>query len=183
MSRLAKTPIIFSDKITVTEQGGFLVVKGPKGEEKVRLTPSIKLQIGPGEIKVEMVKDAKQASAEAGTAWSLIQNAIQGVTEGFTKIMEIEGVGYRAAAEGKNLVLSLGYAHPVHFPIPDNASVTTEKNTITVSGTNKDLVGRTAAQIRALKKPEPYKGKGIHYRGEVIRRKAGKKAATAGGAA
>lgn len=183
MSRLAKTPIVFSDKITVTEQGGFLAVKGPKGEEKVKLSPLIKLQTGAGEIKVEMIKDVKQARADAGTAWSLIQNAVQGVTEGFTKVMEIEGVGFRAAVEGKDLVLSLGYAHPVRFPIPSTTSIVVEKNVITVSGTNKDQVGRTAAQIRALKKPEPYKGKGIHYKGEVIRRKAGKKAATAGGTA
>ncbi len=183
MSRLAKSNITLGDKVTVTEHGNLLTLKGPKGEEKVRLSPRIKLRIGEREIKVEMQGEDKQTRADAGTAWSLIQNAIQGVTEGFTRVMEIEGVGYRAAVEGKNLTLSLGYAHPVRFPIPDGAAVVVDKNVITVSGTNKDLVGRTAAQIRALKKPEPYKGKGIHYQGEVIRRKAGKKAAATTGAA
>ncbi|MDP2598392.1 MAG: 50S ribosomal protein L6, partial [Candidatus Liptonbacteria bacterium] len=111
-----------------------------------------------------------------GTAWSLVSNAIRGVAEGFSKILEVEGVGYRVALEGKELVLFLGYAQPVRMKIPEGVTIVIEKNTLTVSGINKDLVGLVAANIRAHKKPEPYKGKGFHYKGEVIKRKVGKKA-------
>ena len=114
-----------------------------------------------------------------GTMWSLARNAAQGVLSEFSKVLEIEGIGYRASIEGDTLVLSLGYAQPVRFKIPKDVSVRVEKNVITISGVDKQLVGETAATIRQLKKPEPYKGKGIRYRGEIIRRKAGKKATTA----
>lgn len=153
----------------MTAATGVLTIKGPKGEEKVKLAPQVTAEVKGDDLWVH-----------AGTEWSLARNAIAGVTEGFTKILEIEGVGYRAALEGKDLVLYLGYAQPTRMKIPEGIVIAVEKNTIKVSGINKDGVGRAAAEIRALKKPEPYKGKGIHYQGEVIRRKVGKKAAVTG---
>jgi large subunit ribosomal protein L6 len=175
MSRLVKKPIKIVSGVTVRIDGGFLTVKGPKGEERVKIAPTVTAKIE-GE-------NLWMSGADAGTTWALARNAVQGVTEGFLKILEVEGVGYRAVLEGKDLVFYLGYAEPVRMKIPEGASVTLEKSTIKVAGLNKDLVGRVAAEIRALKKPEPYKGKGIHYRGEVIQRKVGKKAAATGTAA
>ena len=124
--------------------------------------------------------DFKQARANCGTMWSLIRNAVQGVASGFSRSLEIEGVGYRAVLEGKELVLYLGYTQPVRLAPPVGVVIEVEKNTIKISGVDKELVNRTAAKIRAFRKPEPYKGKGIRYQGEVVRRKAGKKAAAVG---
>ncbi len=171
MSRLIKKPIVIPSGVTAAAGGGMLTVKGPKGELAVPLRGAA--------AKVE----GGNIAATSGTAWALARNAVIGVTEGFAKVLEIEGVGYRAVLEGKELVLHLGYAQPVRLKIPEGVAVKVEKNTITVSGIDKDLVGRAAAEIRAQKKPEPYKGKGIHYAGEVIRRKVGKKAAATTGAA
>jgi large subunit ribosomal protein L6 len=122
--------------------------------------------------------EGKPIDANLGTMWANLRNAIQGVTEGFIKVLEIEGVGYKAVAEGKTLVLSLGYSHPIRFELPEGITAVVDKNTVTISGNDKQMVGQVAAEIRAYRKPEPYKGKGIHYKGEVIRRKVGKKAAT-----
>jgi large subunit ribosomal protein L6 len=166
MSRLFKKPIDIIPGVTVAESHGILTVKGAKGEQKVMLAENTKIKVEGDKLWVE----------GSGTSWSLAKNAIRGVAEGFLKVLEIEGVGYRAAVEGKELVLHLGYAQPVRVKIPEGITVAVEKSAIKVSGVSKDLVGRTAATIRALKKPEPYKGKGIHYQGEVIRRKVGKKA-------
>lgn len=166
MSRLVKKPILIPAGITVSETAGVLTVKGPKGELKVAMAEGVKMKLEGAELWIDGV----------GTTWSLAKNAIEGVTNGFTKVLEIEGVGYRAMIEGKDLVLHLGYAQPVRVKVPNGAAVTVEKSTIKISGIDKELVGRVAADIRALKKPEPYKGKGIHYQGEVIRRKVGKKA-------
>lgn len=168
-SRLVKKSIAITKGVTITISNGSLTVKGPKGELRVKLAPGVNTRM-----------EGEHLWVDAGTEWSLVKNAIQGVTEGFTKILEIEGVGYRAVLEGKELVLYLGYAVPVRVKIPEGAMVAIEKNTIKVSGIDKELVGRFTSEIRGLKKPEPYKGKGIHYQGEVIRRKVGKKAATAG---
>jgi large subunit ribosomal protein L6 len=165
MSRLIKKPIKIPAGVTVTQNGAVLNVKGPKGELKVKLAPGVTVTV-----------EGENMNVSAGTEWSLAKNAVQGVTEGFIKILEIEGVGYRAVVEGKELVLYLGYALPVRVPILPGITMVVEKSTIKVSGIDKDLVGRAAAGVRALKKPEPYKGKGIHYQGEVIRRKVGKKA-------
>lgn len=175
MSRLIKKSISLPTGVTVTQNGGFLIVKGAKGEQKVALVPGAKARIETGNLWIEAEDDAS-TKAGAGTLWSLSKNAIEGVTNGFLKILEIEGVGFRAVLEGKDLVLHLGYAQPVRVSIPAAVSVAVEKNTIKISGIEKEIVGRVAAEIRALKKPEPYKGKGIHYQGEVIRRKVGKKA-------
>ncbi len=176
MSRLAKKPIQLVSDVTLKEGDGFLLFKGPKGEYKMKSVPQTEISIADGQISVKGDKVA------AGTAWSLITNAIQGVSKEFSKILELEGVGYRAVMEGGDLVLYLGYAQPVRVNLPAGVVVKVDKNVITVSGIDKELVGRVAAGVRALKKPEPYKGKGIHYRGEVIRRKVGKKAATSGAA-
>lgn len=178
MSRLIKKPIALSEGVTLKQDAGFLTVKGSKGELKVTIPEKVQIVVEGKEVWVKGEADAK-IGPEFGTTWSLLRNAIQGVTEGYVKVLEIEGVGYRAALEGKEIVLHLGYALPVRVPVLDGVTIVVEKNTIKVSGINKEIVGRAAAEIRALKKPEPYKGKGIHYQGEVIRRKVGKKAGTA----
>ena len=158
-----------------SQSGDVLTVKGPKGELKITLPAGVEVKTEGTNFWVTTTKDVKTTALQ-GTVWSLAKNAIEGVTTGFTKVLEIEGVGYRAAIEGKELVLYLGYALPVRMPIPESVAITVDKNTIKVTGIDKDAVGQAAAEIRALKKPEPYKGKGIHYQGEVIRRKVGKKA-------
>ena len=175
MSRLIKKPISIEAGATVTKSGDVLVVKGAKGEIRIGIPEGVAVAIEGANLTVTST-DAGGSTAHAGTLYANVKNAITGVTAGFTKILEIEGVGYRAAIEGKTLVLHLGYAQPVKLPVPEGIAVVVEKNTITVSGINKEFVGQAAAEIRALKKPEPYKGKGIHYQGEVIRRKIGKKA-------
>lgn len=179
MSRLAKKPIKILSGVNVTTSGDFLIFKGPKGENKVRLPLGLRAQIDADKILVEVRDKDIVDEASLGTTWSHIKNAIQGIADGFLKILEIEGIGYRAQLEGKELVLFLGYAEPVRFKLPETIKVEVEKNTIKISGVDKDLVGRVASDIRALKKPEPYKGKGIRYRGEIIKRKVGKKAAAA----
>lgn len=156
-------------------------MKGPKGEILLPLAAGVEVTVEGKELWVKVLEGSDSGNtAMHGTTWALAKNAIEGVTKGFEKILEIEGVGYRVAMEGKDLVLHLGYALPVRMPIPDYVAVVVEKNTIKISGINKEQVGQVAAEIRALKKPEPYKGKGIHYRGEVIRRKVGKKAGATG---
>ncbi|MBI4084949.1 MAG: 50S ribosomal protein L6 [Candidatus Liptonbacteria bacterium] len=181
MSRLAKKSIKFPEGVTIREESGTMILEGPKGELKVPVLPFTEVKSEDGSASVSSSSSVRQARANLGTMWSLVKNASEGVFAGFSKILEIEGIGYRANLEGKNLMLSLGYVKPVKFEIPEGISITTEKNVITVSGIDKQLVGETAARIRKLKKPEPYKGKGIKYKGEIIRRKAGKKvAATAG---
>ena len=177
MSRLARKPITVAAGVTVSQGNGALLVKGPKGEIRVPILPYIEVA-GDSSLMVSAKEENTQARANQGTMWSLIKNAMEGVMGGFVKILEIEGVGYRATLESDTLILALGYVNPVRFPIPEGIKIVVEKNTLTISGIDKELVGRVAAEIRALKKPEPYKGKGIHYRGEVIRRKVGKKATT-----
>lgn len=179
MSRLAKKPIKLPESVTVKEESEMLLVKGSKGELKVRILPFLSLRIEDDSVGVSPVNQVRQSRANAGTMWSLIKNAVEGVATGFSKTLEIEGIGYRASIEGNALVLMLGYVQPVRFEIPDGITLKTEKNTIQISGIDKRLVGEIAARIRQLKKPEPYKGKGIRYQGEVVRRKAGKKAAAA----
>jgi len=179
MSRLIKKSIPIPAGVTVTPSAGVLAFKGPKGELKVKLVPGIVAAIDGGALWIKEGTGLENR-AMLGTTWSHAKNAIQGVMEGYVKTLEIEGVGYRAVVEGgKELVLYLGYALPVRQPVPAGITITVEKNTIKVSGIDKEAVGQAAAEIRALKKPEPYKGKGIHYLGEVIRRKVGKKAGTA----
>jgi large subunit ribosomal protein L6 len=181
MSRLIKKSIAIPDGVTVTVAEDMVAVKGGKGELKVVAPFGVSVAVEGKEAWVkptDHLPGVSNVPALLGTTWALLRNAIEGVSSGFEKVLEVEGVGYRVTLEGKELVLHLGYALPVRMPVLDGVSIAVEKNTIKVSGTDKERVGRAAAEIRALKKPEPYKGKGIHYRGEVIRRKVGKKAGT-----
>jgi len=177
MSKLAKKLISTPQGVTVEKKTDTVEVKGPKGILIVNILPYTEIEIESGGTKVSFSGEEKQARANCGTMWALIKNAVEGVTKGYEKNLEIEGVGFRAAMEGKTLSLNIGFSHPVKFESPQGIEIKTEKNVIHVSGIDKELVGRVAAEIRAFKKPEPYKGKGIKYQGEIIRRKAGKKVA------
>ncbi|MBI2037186.1 MAG: 50S ribosomal protein L6 [Candidatus Liptonbacteria bacterium] len=180
MSKVGKKPIAVSDGVTVAIESDFVSVAGKLGTLRVPLLPRIRVEQKDGELSVTATGSDKQALANWGTMRAHLKNAVTGVSEGFSKVLDIEGVGYRAALEGNTISLSLGYSHPVKFEVPEGVTAAVEKNTtIRFSGVSKELVGQTAAKVRALKKPEPYKGKGIRYRGEVVRRKAGKKVASA----
>lgn len=179
MSKLAKKLIPIPQGVTVENRGETIEIKGPKGALTLNILPQTKVAVENGSIRVSYSEERKQARANCGTMWALLRNAIEGASKGFQKNLEIEGIGYSASMEGKTLVLKVGYSHPVRFEPPREVAIKVEKNVIQVSGIDKEAVGRTAASIRAIKKPEPYKGKGIRYQGEVIRRKAGKKVAGA----
>ena len=177
MSRLGKLPITVPNGTQVNLSNGFIIVKGPKGELKQKLDSKVKIEINDNEIIVSVLeKENKEHKAVWGLFRALINNMVVGVNTGFEKKLEIKGVGYKASVAGNNLNLSLGFSHPVVFPLPAGISALVEGNTITISGFDKQLVGELSAQIRKLRKPEPYKGKGIRYSDEVIRRKAGKTA-------
>lgn len=176
MSRLGKQPITVPQNVEVTFVDRVLRVKGPKGELSCEVTKDIEVLIDEKVVTLSPNPKSDKAPALWGTFAAHLHNMIQGVTEGFTKQLEVEGVGYRAEAQGSNkLKLSVGYSHPVELTAPEGITVATEKNKITVSGIDKGVVGQFAADIRAVRKPEPYKGKGIHYVGEFIIRKQGKK--------
>ncbi len=181
MSRLGKKPIMIPEGVSVKIENGLLTVKGPLGETSRHFKDDIIISVNPDMIslkpnKVKKIRRAKETVSLWGTYASHVRNMIDGVTKGFSKVLVIEGVGYRATKEGSALALSLGFSHPVKMSIPQSIDLKVEKNTITISGVDKEQVGTFAAQIRDLKKPEPYKGKGIRYEKEVIRHKAGKKA-------
>ena len=179
MSRLAKKPIALLPGVSITKVDDVLVVKGPKGEKKVPMLSKTNVAIGESDVTITVQDGNVQTRANWGTMAALVRNAMEGVTTGFTKILEIEGVGFKAAMDGSTIVLSLGFVNPVRFTPPERVTISVEKNVVTISGIDKEVVGQVAAQIRANKKPEPYKGKGIRYRGEVIKIKVGKKAAGA----
>ena len=176
MSRIGKQPIKIPEGVDVNIDQDEIKIKGPKGELIQEIPDEIKVETKDNEILVSLKKKTKNSSALWGLLRTLIANMIEGVINGYQKQLEIEGVGYRVVLEGDKLVLSLGFSHPVEVKAPQGIEFKVEKNLITVSGIDKQLVGQIAADIRAKRKPEPYKGKGIHYLGEVIRRKAGKKA-------
>lgn len=176
MSRLGKLPIGLPAGTEAKIEKGYIIVKGPKGELKQALHEFVKVEIEEKAIKVSLADDSRNAKPFWGLYRSLINNMVVGVNSGFEKKLEINGVGYKVAAAPKKLTFSLGFSHPVEFALPEGISAKVEANVITVSGADKQLVGETAALIRKLKKPEPYKGKGIKYADEVIRRKAGKTA-------
>lgn len=178
MSRVGKNPIVIPAGVTVTVKDRGIVIKGPKGEVSRHIRPEVKAEVKENTLLITPVLQTKKTQAFWGLTRALLAHAVEGVSKGFEKKLELEGVGYRVNQEGKDLMFQLGFSHPVKFPAPSGIELKAEKNTITVSGFDKELVGETAARIRALKKPEPYKGKGIRYAGEVIRRKAGKKAST-----
>ncbi len=177
MSRLAKRPIAIPAKTEVTVSGGLVVVKGPKGTLQKPLHRLISIEVGADGVQVSRRNDNLESQALVGTYASHVRNMLAGVTQGFSKKLLVEGVGYKWEVKGKNLQLALGFSHPVVVAIPEGLAVTVDKGALTIAGFDKELVGQFAANIRALKKPEPYKGKGIRYEGEVIRRKQGKKAA------
>lgn len=176
MSRLGKQPIEIPSGVEAKLQDGVFSVKGPKGELSRTFTDDVAVVVEGGAVTLTPVAERENAHALWGTYAAHINNMIAGVTEGFEKQLEIEGVGYRVEAQGSKLVLNVGFSHPVELESPEGITVTVEKNLITVRGADKDLVGQHAANIRAVRKPEPYKGKGIHYVGEYIIRKQGKKA-------
>jgi large subunit ribosomal protein L6 len=175
MSRIGKAPIPIPQGVEIKRAGSTVEVKGPKGALSHTIPEGISIQVEDGVIQVKRKGDAKRERSLHGLSRTLIANMVTGVTAGFEKGLEIVGIGYRAALQGRNLQLSLGYSHPVIYPIPDGIEVDVEKqNKITVKGIDKQKVGQVAAEIRGFRKPEPYKGKGIRYVGEQVRRKAGK---------
>jgi len=176
MSRIGKKSVAIPDGVTAVMEDGLVKVKGPKGELSTPMVDDLTYELGDGGLLVMPANKSKTARALWGMQRTLVQNLVDGVTEGFTKVLEINGVGYRAAAQGKNLNLQLGYSHDVNFAIPDGIDIKTpDQTTIEISGMDKQQVGQVAAEIRRWRKPEPYKGKGIKYRGEYIFRKEGKK--------
>lgn len=176
MSRIGKLPISVPGGVTITvDDGNTVTVKGPKGTLTEKISPDMMIEQDNGVLHVKRPSDDKQHRALHGLTRSLIHNMVVGVTEGFAKNLEIEGVGYRAQLQGSKLVLNMGYSHPVEFEAPEGISFEVPApNRITVKGISKQQVGQMAADIRAVREPEPYKGKGVRYEGEHVRRKEGK---------
>ncbi|HEY9624836.1 MAG TPA: 50S ribosomal protein L6 [Crinalium sp.] len=175
MSRIGKRSISIPQKVTVTITGQHVAVKGPKGELARTLPPEVEVVQEGDSIQVNRRNDSRTARQRHGLCRTLVANMVEGVAQGFQRRLEIQGVGYRAQVQGRNLNLTVGYSHPVQIVPPDGIQFAVENNTnVLVSGIDKEIVGNIAAQIRAVRPPEPYKGKGIRYAGEVIRRKAGK---------
>ena len=176
MSRIGKKPVPMPSGVTATTEGQTLSVKGPKGTLTMQMMDDISYDIQEGAISVQPANETKRARSFWGMHRTLVQNLVTGVTEGFTKTLEITGVGYRAAMQGSNLRLQLGYSHDVNVAVPADLTVATpDTTTVVISGNDRQRVGQLAAEIRRWRKPEPYKGKGIKYRGEFIFRKEGKK--------
>jgi large subunit ribosomal protein L6 len=176
MSRIGKKPVVMPAGVSAAIADGEIAVKGPKGQLAMPLADDIAYAIDGQQIRVNPANDTKRARAFWGMQRTLVSNLVVGVSDGFTKVLEISGVGYRASVSGKTLKLQLGYSHDVEYPIPDGISIKTpDQTTVEISGSNRQQVGQVAAEIRRWRKPEPYKGKGIKYRGEFIFRKEGKK--------
>ena len=176
MSRVGKNPVEVPSGVEVAVKGSIVSAKGKMGTLEYVATKDVQLTLEDGKIVVKPVNNSKRARSMWGTARSRVQSIVTGVAEGFKKYLAINGVGYRAAVQGSDLVLQLGYSHDVIYPIPAGIEIKCEKPTaITISGADKQKVGQVAAEIRGFRKPEPYKGKGIKYDGEIIRRKEGKK--------
>ncbi len=176
MSRTGKKPVTIPAGVTATVEGGIVSMKGPKGTLSIPMADEVTYALEDGKLTVAPANATKRARSFWGMQRTLIQNLVTGVTEGYTKILEITGVGYRANAQGKTLKLQLGYSHDVDFAVPEGIEIKTPDNTtVEISGIDKQKVGQVAAEIRRWRKPEPYKGKGIKYRGEYIFRKEGKK--------
>jgi len=176
MSRTGKRPVAIPDGVTADLADGTLTVKGPKGTLTMGVSDEVTCKIEDGQISVIPANDTKRARSFWGMQRTLVQNLVDGVTEGYTKVLEISGVGYRAQAQGKKLKLQLGYSHDVDIDVPEGIEIKTpDATTVEISGIDKQQVGQMAAEIRRWRKPEPYKGKGIKYRGEYIFRKEGKK--------
>lgn len=177
MSRIGKQPVDIPDKVEVEVQGKTVRVKGPKGELTLDVHPEMTVKVEDGQVVVTRPSDSSGHKALHGLTRSLLSNMVQGVTEGFSRTLEIVGVGYRADKKGKGITLNLGYSHQIQFDPPEGIDIEIpNQTTVVVSGPDKQAVGQVAAEIRGFRPPEPYKGKGIRYQGEQIRRKAGKTA-------
>lgn len=179
MSRIGRKTVAIPNGVTVTITGNVVHVQGPKGELSYAYLPQVRVVVEDTTIRVERVEDSRDGRARHGLTRSLVANMVQGVAQGYEKKLEVIGVGYKTALKGKTLQLHLGYSHPIDFAIPDGIDIAQDeknKNLLTIRGCDKQLVGQTASDIRALRPPEPYKGKGIRYSDEHVRRKAGKTA-------
>ncbi|MBU6411228.1 MAG: 50S ribosomal protein L6 [Verrucomicrobia bacterium] len=175
MSRIGKIPVVLPPKVKMDVSGRKVSVEGPKGKLQLELPPRTRLTVENGKAQVHRDGDDAQAKALHGLGRALVWNMVKGVSDGFVKKLEIQGVGFKAAVQGKIVNLSLGFSHPIHYPIPDQIKVTVEENTkLTIEGPDKRLVGLVAAEIRGFYPPEPYKGKGVRYLGEHVQRKEGK---------
>lgn len=182
MSRIGKLPIIVPKDVTIRSENGSILVKGPKGELQVAMPGLVKLTQDGNTALLTRTGDERPERAIHGFIRAELNNAIIGVTKGWSKVLELSGVGYRASIQGQNLILVVGFSHPVSIVPPSGITFTVEEGKVIVSGINKQVVGQVASSVRAVKKPEPYKGKGIKYLGERIRKKAGKSAKAVGGA-
>jgi large subunit ribosomal protein L6 len=175
MSRIGKQPIAIPPKVKVEVKGQQVLVEGPKGKLNLALPERTSLKVEDGKVLVSRKGDDAQARALHGLSRALVNNMVRGVSEGFVKKLEIQGVGFKAAVQGKMVNLNLGYSHPITYPIPDQIKVTVEENTkLTIEGPDRQVVGQVAAEIRGFYPPEPYKGKGVRYVGEHVQRKEGK---------
>jgi large subunit ribosomal protein L6 len=174
MSRIGNTPVAIPSGVTVTVTPSSMSAKGPKGQLTRALPSHVEVTVDSDKVIVKRVNDSKPARARHGLTRALLQNLVTGVSEGYTKSLEIIGVGYRAQSKGKVLELSLGFSHPINYAVPDGIQIKVEKTVIHVTGIDKELVGQTAADIRRYRQPDAYKGKGVRYLGEHIRLKAGK---------
>lgn len=176
MSRLGKLPVAIPEKVTVNVASDFITIKGPKGELKTLVSGDVVVEVTDGKVWVKPANDSQKSRAMWGTVRANVKNLVEGVTKGYTKRLEITGVGYRAAAQGQILSLALGFSHDIKYVVPTGITVTVDKQTaVILSGSDKQKLGQVAAEIRALRGPEPYKGKGVRYSDETIRRKEGKK--------
>ena len=177
MSRIGNKPVAVPGGVTVTANDGRLTVKGPKGELSQKIAEGITFEIDGEEAKVNRANDSKPYRANHGLMRSLLNNMVTGVSKGFERKLEINGVGYKASTQGNKAVFNLGYSHPIEFPFPEGVTISVDKNTsVTVSGIDKEKVGQAAAEIRGFRPPDSYKGKGVRYEGEYVRLKAGKSA-------
>lgn len=176
MSRIGRMPVVIPKGVEVKADGGQVRVKGPKGELSSAIPAGLTVSVAEGQVKIARGSDEPHARAVHGLLRSLVANNVEGVTKGFTRELEISGVGYKAEVKGKSVVFSLGYSHPVDFPIPEGIAIAIDAKAgkMTVTGADKQRVGQTAAEIRKLRVPDPYKAKGIKYAGEIIKRKVGK---------
>lgn len=189
MSRIGKRPVVLPKGVTAKLENGRLAIKGAKGELYFQVGsenyPAIKVAVSDGSVTVSRAEETRRGRTEQGLVRALIQNMAKGVTDGYSRTLDIVGVGYKAELKGRMLNLNLGFSHPIEFPLPEGINVAVEKQVrLIVSGTDKKLVGETASRIRRFRPPEPYKGKGVRYADEIVRRKVGKAAAgtaTAGG--
>lgn len=175
MSRIGRLPISVPAEVKIAVETGAVRVEGPKGKLSAKISPAIEVKLESGQLKVARRSEDRKTKALHGLVRKMVANMVEGVSRGFSRILEINGVGYRAEVKGKDLHLSLGYSHPVVFPLPPGITADVERQIIvTLRGADRQLLGETAAMVRALRPPEPYKGKGIKYQEEVIQRKAGK---------